>query len=367
MQIILIFILGIFFVLLINFFKKYSNEEYTLNPPTDVNCRLNPITCPAGTYCPGNGTKALTDAIPCPAGSYCIDGSLGPTKCPAGTYCPNMNTKALADAIQCPAGSYCPEGSTQPIQCPAGTFCSNMNTKALDDAIQCPAGAYCIAGSVGPTQCPAGSYCIAGSVGPTQCPDSYYCIPGSVGPTQCPSYKTYCPAGSATYEYPNCRTKYNNVFASDDGSGLCYVTGFGQHYLVGPLSRLGTVYTELNNMNLFVLIGNNKKLNKSVDLAGTSSANSAGVLFQGNIGNAGSWNIVLVTYSGTNPPIRVVRFIYNGFCACYDNIYNYARLGLSSAVDPKYSWYSDFNFYDKTNSIYTFKSVSTNNFISVQS
>ena len=144
MQIILIFILGIFFVLLINFFKKYSNEEYTLNPPTDVNCRLNPITCPAGTYCPGNGTKALTDAIPCPAGSYCIDGSLGPTKCPAGTYCRDAG---MSEPTQCPAGYFCMNsttGMTSPLACPVGTYSTKLGATEYKSCIPCPAGKKCL-------------------------------------------------------------------------------------------------------------------------------------------------------------------------------------------------------------------------------
>ena len=93
--------------------------------------------CPAGYYCPYNGSAII---IPCTNGTYCPNGTIKPQFCEAGFYCPGAQTK-----IPCPSGFYCPYATANRIPCPTGHYCPGNDNCTLSDA-----------GSITPIICPSG-------------------------------------------------------------------------------------------------------------------------------------------------------------------------------------------------------------------
>lgn len=89
--------------------------------------------CPAGALCV-NGANGLSlhpnvidDA--CPVGKYCPAGATVAIDCPAGTYNPLIGRKALSDCLTTPAGYYTAAAASAYLTTP------------------CAVGHYCLAGS----------------------------------------------------------------------------------------------------------------------------------------------------------------------------------------------------------------------------
>ena len=111
---------------------------------------------PAGFYCEFSAT---TEAIPCIPGYYCAEGTAQPVPCPAGTYSPNVGNRALDDCTLCPAGHSCPAASAQPIPCTRGTYQTLTEARLGGPCQECPAGMYTDAmESVECHFCGAGNY-----------------------------------------------------------------------------------------------------------------------------------------------------------------------------------------------------------------
>eukprot|EP00961_Rhodomonas_salina_P049531 665283-Rhodomonas_salina.1 len=150
-----------------------------------------PIQCPAGKFCPGDGSSRV-----CPEGSYCPIGSPTHTACPEGSYCPigsPTHTACLASGSSAVLrGYFCPAESASP-----------------DDKRACPTGSYCSGGNARPAPCssaPQHNYCPAGndpaasgltSANGIFCPKGFYCSGGTEDKAPCDSapQHNYCPAG----------------------------------------------------------------------------------------------------------------------------------------------------------------------------
>ncbi|CAK7320737.1 hypothetical protein VULLAG_LOCUS22832 [Vulpes lagopus] len=92
--------------------------EGTLNPQEGA---LSPGACqpcPAGRYCPGEGSRQAEG--PCSAGYYCEGGAASPT--PQGNSAFPLNGP-------CPRGHYCPKGTLYPVLCPMGTTRNNPDER----------------------------------------------------------------------------------------------------------------------------------------------------------------------------------------------------------------------------------------------
>ena len=131
------------------------------------------VTCPAGSYCPGNGTRLVcpdktysragaqecvlcSDAYPyvdanhtkcvkcdgdleyvvdnfvcmkCSRGSYMTNGEC--KTCPAGTYCPGDGTKN-----DCPRGSFSAGGVASCVACPVGYTTDSTSAQSVSDCKQ---------------------------------------------------------------------------------------------------------------------------------------------------------------------------------------------------------------------------------------
>lgn len=121
------------------------------------------VSCPAGYYCTGDGTKA-----PCEPGSY--SGSTGAAAC-----------------TKCMQGKYQPEsGKTSCTNCPAGTFAGEYGATSCS---YCEAGSYSAGGSYTCTACTSGMY--APNAGSTSCME---CPVGTTATKDGKSCET-CPAG----------------------------------------------------------------------------------------------------------------------------------------------------------------------------
>lgn len=94
--------------------------------------------CPAGFYCPLNGSDI---SFPCENGTYCPKGTVVPRLCEAGFYCPGARTM-----IPCPSGFYCPNATANRIPCPTGHYCPGNDNCTLTEG-----------GAISPTICPLGT------------------------------------------------------------------------------------------------------------------------------------------------------------------------------------------------------------------
>lgn len=184
-------------------------------------CKILPVICPAGSYCPTEGmiapiicpigsscptdgltahmlakvgtfsdkqgmenanpaargffcpTEGMITQTPCPVGTICDTTGLAvATPCPQGFFCPNTMTRT-----PCPPGTFCPIGITAPIPCKAGTFCPTPT----GIPITCPEGHYCpTEGLVRPFECPSGTRCTTtGLITPLECPAGSFCPPNT--------------------------------------------------------------------------------------------------------------------------------------------------------------------------------------------
>jgi hypothetical protein len=139
----------------------------TANDTTDNYCSIGEYwnngtcsTCPAGSFCPGDGTKtgcpagtystitgasSSTVCLPCPAGSYSSSGDASCSLCPAGTY---STTARSALCSKCQPGTYSSTtGATSAstcTACPYGTFASQSGSTLCAD---CSGKSYAKEGS----------------------------------------------------------------------------------------------------------------------------------------------------------------------------------------------------------------------------
>lgn len=199
-----------------NFEEKLEpfEEKFDISNPNN-NCKITPLICPSGGYCPASG---LTSYVICPTGNYCpVLGLSDPIKCDSGYYC---NTTGLTLQTQCPVGSYCPTVSGSPLPCSQGTYCPTKSiasnactigyycenpTKQTPCTISnyCPTGSYtekkCIIGSYCETPssqvpCDNTNYCPTGSTSQIKCKGGFYCSNPSLQISCTPG--TFCPTGS---------------------------------------------------------------------------------------------------------------------------------------------------------------------------
>jgi len=89
--------------------------------------------CQAGFYCPNNSINALPQY--CTPSLECFATRLGGDDCGV--------KQGVFEPLSCPAGSYCPPGGKQLLTCPQGYFCPPGTV----DPMPCAAGANCPAGS----------------------------------------------------------------------------------------------------------------------------------------------------------------------------------------------------------------------------
>ena len=170
---------------------------YYINTATDA-CEI----CPLGTFCDQYGVVSTTSARACPPGFYCYQTGILNFQaliCEPGYYCPGGSLR-----IKCPAGSYCSGYGSSAVtgQCEAGYYCMEgaqvQNPTDNTQGNMCPTGSYCIAGVSSSTPCPMGTYndkkgasnssfclqcpsnkvcSVLGLSEPlTSCPGGYYCI-----------------------------------------------------------------------------------------------------------------------------------------------------------------------------------------------
>lgn len=209
---------------------------------------VNPIKCPAGTYCPTGSQSTNT----CQAGYYCPNGT-DLKACPPGTYNPTTGSSSMTSCIL-PGGGYYSSNaaSTTKISCPAGYYCPNTTACSIysggsasqtvplgtQNPIPCPKGTFCGVNNLAqPYTCPAGT--TSTYTGATFCSS---CAPGTVssivaarnGSTQAQPYiaATIC-LSSGTYlteqgEYLLCPpgTMCNNLVMTQCPAGS--VAGAGQ-------------------------------------------------------------------------------------------------------------------------------------------
>lgn len=102
-----------------------------------------PLNCPAGSYCPNNGSL---NATACPPGFFCPGGKVTvPKICPENYFCPLGADSPRA----CYRGTYCPTGTGYPIPCPLGyrgVAITNQTSAVLYSlktaCERCPAGIF---------------------------------------------------------------------------------------------------------------------------------------------------------------------------------------------------------------------------------
>lgn len=203
--------------------------------------QLEPIICPAGTYCPpGTSSLNLNDKkgpIPCLRGSFsqfcgadqcricgngfeCLEtGMTVPSLCKPGHYKFGSNIECM----KCPTGRYGAgiQGLVYEEECqlcPAGYMCNSEGLGDISELQLCTPGFYCPEGTINAKSlCPEGTFCPAGVKNDVEakmylCPAKRYCGKGTaiqddrweeckdniseciVG-LECPANK-YCPQGT---------------------------------------------------------------------------------------------------------------------------------------------------------------------------
>ncbi|XP_019605139.2 uncharacterized protein LOC109457001 [Rhinolophus sinicus] len=217
--------------------------EGTLNPREGTLSPRACQPCPAGKYCPGEGSgqpegpclagyycgggaasatpwrnSAFPLNGPCPLGHYCPQGTLHPVPCPAGTMRSSPGGISKGSCEPCPAGSFCPSlGLSYPTgSCVAGSECPLDIVASSPMALPCPQGHFCQPGAAWPAVCHRGGYQPSlGSDTCLRCPPGFHCPhPGTIVPRLCPPH-TYCPAG--TWSPPPCPP---GTFTPQDTAGL---------------------------------------------------------------------------------------------------------------------------------------------------
>lgn len=144
----------------------------TFSTAVGANSSVVCAACPAGSYCPSEGTVS---PAPCPSG-HATDGggafsSSACKACSPGTYSPSAGS---ASCLDCPFGTFCnSSGTVQPSQCRRGFFCPNSKTLT---PVPCDLGYYCPSeGLFSPLLCPSGYYCPGiGLVSKIPCPPGHY-------------------------------------------------------------------------------------------------------------------------------------------------------------------------------------------------
>ena len=147
---------------------------------TEVSC-AGP--CPAGYYCPDEGTKM---PLPCDENTY-LDKNVRRgvfrnrgaeskdecTPCKAGYWC----RPGVADPEPCPVGFYCPEDEFAPLSCPETSFRNEPLGETVDDCKTCDKGYYCSNLGMADQKdfpCKPGYYCPGADKLPIKCPAGTY-------------------------------------------------------------------------------------------------------------------------------------------------------------------------------------------------
>ena len=215
-------------------------------PPGTFNNRTGSVSdtacmcCPAGQFCPGEGS--INPKGPCAKGFYCKGGAssmvpntnltttitIETTQCnitagndTSGNDTAGIDTTTVNGTITttmvnttiecngdtyyfgpCPAGHFCPSGVSNPRPCPRGTFKSSTGGESESDCQPCTGGHYC--GKQGLTKpsgpCHGGYYCPANESIMVPTPDKYTCTPGHFCPNGSES-ETDCPAGKSDVNF----------------------------------------------------------------------------------------------------------------------------------------------------------------------
>ena len=143
--------------------------------------------CPVGYFCEDWSDEPLE----CGVGMFCAVGSLAPEPCAEGKWCPNATT---LEPLTCPAGSYCVAGSSVPLPCPASLYCPAGSAVG----VFCDPGYFCPQGSAVQVECTAGYVCEVGTGTMTACPENFFCPPMCTQPVSCPA-GSYCSEGMAAF------------------------------------------------------------------------------------------------------------------------------------------------------------------------
>lgn len=233
-----------------------------------------PLLCPAGYYCPCDGTYIYTDKYSCSnsygtispticnIGNYCPIGSSAANPCPTGTYNNLQNSSSINDCIPCPIGTYnnigtgtsqvcktcpsgfyCPPGSFLPqiclannycpdgkymVPCQIGTYFNGVGAKTNSSCQPCIEGTFCAGGGLSVQICAQGTYMPEkGSIACETCPEGHACPPGSITPTLCPR-NTYAISGSSS-----CTNCLAGQYTDGPGEKACIICPSSQFSING--------------------------------------------------------------------------------------------------------------------------------------
>lgn len=133
-----------------------SDDGWTTVGPDDLVGTSQCLPCPAGHYCPDEGTIW---PIPCRTGRY-RNGTSNKVmcdECSEGKYSYRMALEGDSQCAPCPAGIVCVNGGADDLNstafvepCPGGFFCPNGTQKATQRSYDCKAGLYCREGTIPP-------------------------------------------------------------------------------------------------------------------------------------------------------------------------------------------------------------------------
>lgn len=146
-------------------------EEGTYNPNKRSTNKSDCFTCPAGSFCKGQGLSWPSG--PCDEGFFCPENSTEPKppigRCEANYFCPSGSPfqRPCADGQEseaqkgecsrckssfwchnatketCPAGHYCPQGTLLPVPCKPGRYRPETGGAKEADCHLCPPGKFC--------------------------------------------------------------------------------------------------------------------------------------------------------------------------------------------------------------------------------
>lgn len=203
-------------------------------------------TCPAGSFCPGNGVTPAQ----CAPGSFSAAGSSSCTRCPV-----NMFSQSPGNSMcnNCPAGHTSPGGASSCTPCPAGqTSPSGGACSACPAGMMSTPGGECRTCGGGP-----GTFCPPGSPFPIPCraPAGYYCPGGAAQFTACPPGFTCaggisppfggCPPGHIDFG-TMCQSPSINICPMPNttlNGDRCCLNIWGHSWCVFPAVRLAGNYT----------------------------------------------------------------------------------------------------------------------------
>uniref|UniRef100_A0AAV2J1Z8 Sodium channel regulatory subunit beta-3 n=1 Tax=Knipowitschia caucasica TaxID=637954 RepID=A0AAV2J1Z8_KNICA len=212
--------------------------------------------CPAGFFCPDQGTYGNTSGLTeetqcllCDPGMFCKGtGRVDPSgPCAEGFVCINgASEPSPLDGLTgkpCPPGFYCTVGTSVPRPCPKGTYSNKGGLVAVSQCKSCIPGFYCSEPglSVVSGPCLPGFYCLEGSSTATPksvlfgdvCPEGHYCLEGSSVPMACPPGSYQNLTGGASQE--DCKPCPTGQFQDLSGQKDCNPCLPGFHcQVIGP-------------------------------------------------------------------------------------------------------------------------------------